>query len=124
MISATKPLVAVVDDDSRVLESLGDLLESAGYEAQVFASAREFLDSGVLPSIGCLISDVCMPDVDGWKLLALATRERPNLPVILITAHDESRDQRTQSPRTFFKKPFDGQELLTSVRTLIDAPRF
>jgi FixJ family two-component response regulator len=121
MSSGAKPLVAVVDDDSRVLESLEDLLESAGYATRVFPSAREFLQSGVLGSIGCLISDIRMPDVDGWQLLAVATRERPNLPVILITAHEECRRDHTNPAPILFKKPFDGKELLASVRTLIDA---
>ena len=117
--------VAVVDDDNRVLESLKDLLESGGYTVRTFPSARTFLASGTLFSIGCLISDIAMPDMDGLELETLARRERPALPVILITAHDsaERQEETTRSvgcPRLLFRKPFNGLELLDAVRALLD----
>jgi FixJ family two-component response regulator len=116
--------VAVVDDDNRVLESLKDLLESGGYIVRTFPSARTFLESGTLPSIGCLISDIAMPEMNGFELTTLASRERPALPVILITAHDSAERQqgtlRCGRPRFLFRKPFNGLELLDAVRALLN----
>jgi FixJ family two-component response regulator len=60
--------VAVVDDDYAVLESVEDLLNSAGYVARTFSSAREFLEDGALDSVGCLVSDIRMPGMDGLEL--------------------------------------------------------
>lgn len=126
MDNAAKSIVAAVDDDSRVLESLGNLLESAGYAPHVFESAKAFLDSGAIWSVGCLICDIRMPDMDGWELQAIVHRQRPDLPIILITGHDERTPARLRSTQgcawTLFKKPFNGQELLATVTTLLDAP--
>jgi FixJ family two-component response regulator len=117
---AGPPVVAVVDDDSVVLESLVNLLESGGYRPRVFTSGKDLLDSGVLGSLGCLISDVRMAGIDGWELAALVSRARPGLPVIFITAHDSTPAQgpstgRTPLPRKLFRKPFDGQQLLAAI---------
>ena len=111
-------VVAVVDDDPRALESLADLLEAAGYDVLVYASARTFWKRGGLSGIDCLISDIGMPDLDGIKLRGLVLSERPELPVILITGRTELRAQYApfiESDR-FFEKPFDGERLLACIR--------
>jgi FixJ family two-component response regulator len=114
-------VVAVVDDDHRALESLANLLEAAGYDVRVYSSARVFWKSGCLSDIECLISDIGMPDMNGIRLRRLALAERPELPVILITGRAEARAQFASSiePGRYFEKPFDGQELLTAVRTAL-----
>jgi FixJ family two-component response regulator len=126
MSNIAKPVVAVVDDDGRVLESLKDLLESGGYCALVFPSARAFLESDALPSISCLISDICMPAMNGWELEMRASHARPELPIILITGRDDNgqkvRTVRVTGPvRPLFKKPFNGPELLTAVGAAVGA---
>ena len=110
-------VVAVVDDDPRILESLESLLESAGHAVRLFTSARALLDGCNFAEIDCLISDISMPRIDGWELQRLANAARPELPVILITGHDvPDRDPEThQGCRRFFRKPFDGQELLAAI---------
>lgn len=111
-------IVAVVDDDPRLLESLGDLLESAGYSVLPFGSARSFLeDETALSKADCLIADIGMPVIDGFELEKLARQARPELPVILITGRHEIADQQraiAQGNR-FFRKPFDGQALLAAI---------
>jgi FixJ family two-component response regulator len=111
-------VVAVIDDDHSILQSLEYLLESADYAVRLFASGTALLNSGCLPQIDCLISDIDMPGVDGFELLRLVDAARPGLPVILITGYPE-RLARLPSlgasiPR-FFTKPFQGQELLAAV---------
>ena len=111
-------VVAVVDDDHRTLESLADLLESAGYDVRPYSSARTIWKRGGLSDIDCLISDIGMPDMDGVELRRLALRERPELPVILITGRPEVRTQYSSiiERNRYFEKPFDGQQLLAAVR--------
>lgn len=118
-------LVAVVDDDSRVLESLEDLLASAGFEARLFSSAQDFLDSDAIGSIGCLVCDIRMPGMDGCRLEALSARRRPELPVILITGHDDMPcyERAGAGRRALFRKPFDAQELLTTVAAFVSTDR-
>jgi FixJ family two-component response regulator len=110
-----RPVVAVVDDDSRLLESLEELLESAGYAVRCFGSARELL-SGDLTAFDLLITDVGMPDMDGFRLREEMRRARPDLPVFMITGRHEIADQvRAQGTHEFFRKPLDGPVLLSAI---------
>ena len=111
-------VVATVDDDRRVRESVRSVLESAGYEAITFESAETFLFSGALSRVACVIVDVRLPGMDGTELQRRIRRERRHLPVILITAHDDE-DVRQQAVRdgaiAFLVKPFDGGDLLEHI---------
>ena len=66
-----RSLVAVVDDDESVRESLPDLLREFGYAVQTFTSAEEFLGSGDLVRTRCLILDIAMPGMSGRDLYFL-----------------------------------------------------
>jgi FixJ family two-component response regulator len=119
-------VVAVVDDDHGILRSLEYLLESADYTVHLFTSAAALLDSGYLPQVDCLISDIDMPGMDGFELQRLLNAARPGLPVILITGYPD-RMKRLPSlggsnPRCF-TKPFHGQELLVAVSDALRRPK-
>ena len=117
--------VAVVDDDQRVLGSLGLLLESADHEVRLFTSGTEFLESGCLPEIDCLISDIDMPGMDGFELLRLLRGARPGLPAILITAYPETLERMPAifSPAPLlFTKPFQGPKLLAAIGEALHKP--
>jgi FixJ family two-component response regulator len=122
MTDVTKPIVAVVDDDTRVLESLGGLLKAAGHTVRVFTSATDFLQDEHIASVGCLISDIGMPDTDGFELRRLVEEWRPDLPVILISGRIEIDRLRgaDEGSRRFFMKPFDTRELLATVELALD----
>jgi FixJ family two-component response regulator len=113
-----KFIIAVVDDDPRLLESISDLLESAGYAVRAFQSARAFLeDASALSGTDCLIADIGMPVIDGFELERRMRQVRPELPVILITGRHEIADQQraiAQGNR-LFRKPFDGLVLLAAI---------
>ena len=87
-----RPLVAIVDDDPRLLESLEDLLESAGFAARSFPSAGALLRRG-LSDVDLLITDIGMPGTNGFELRDLVKEARPELPVFLITGRHEIADQ-------------------------------
>jgi FixJ family two-component response regulator len=115
-------IVAVVDDDQSVLRALEYLLESADYAVRLFASGLELLDSGCLPQIDCLISDIDMPGMEGYELLRVVRSARPELPVILITGYPDTLKRLPSmgvgNPRCF-TKPFQGPELLAAVSASI-----
>ena len=67
IVTKTKPLVAIVDDDARMVESLENLLESEGYSTRSFASGRSFLEGG-LAGFDLLITDIGMTGMDGFDL--------------------------------------------------------
>jgi FixJ family two-component response regulator len=115
-MSKSRPVVAIVDDDPRLLESLEDLLESAGYAARSFSSAAALLVRG-LSGVDLLITDIGMPGTNGFELRDLVKEARPELPVFLITGRHEIADQdRAQGITGFFRKPFDATVLLAAVR--------
>jgi len=115
-------IVAIVDDDPRLLESLEDLLESAGYEVRTFASAGTFLAGGLL-DLDLLITDIGMAGTDGFALRNMVMTERPDLPVFLITGRHEIADQsRAKGIGGFFRKPFDAQRLLAAVSEALHKP--
>lgn len=111
-------VVAVVDDDPGILRSLEYLLESADYAVRLFTSGTQLVDSGVLPRIDCLISDIDMPGMDGFELLRQVHAARPGLPIILITGYPETLKRLPalwdSKPRCF-TKPFQGPELLAAI---------
>ena len=118
-------VVAVVDDDHRTLESLANLLESAGHEVRLHSSARMFWESQQLQEIDCLISDIGMPDMDGFELRRLALDERPDLPVILITGRPDLRAAHSSLALgdRYFEKPFDGRKLLAAISAALHTTR-
>jgi FixJ family two-component response regulator len=126
MKSMRERVVAVVDDDTRVLESLENLLESAGHTVHLFTSAQALLEDEAFSTIDCLISDIGMPTIDGFDLERLARAARPELPVILITGRLELIKGRQVTElgenRTFLLKPFSEQELLGAINEAL-APR-
>ena len=121
-MSPSKHVVAAIDDDQRVRESLQSVLESAGYEPEMFGSAEEFLDSGVLTRARCVIADVRLPGIDGIELQRRIRTQHPLAPVILITAHDEDgvREKALQGGAlAFLLKPFDAADLLHHIERTV-----
>lgn len=122
-MNETRHVVAIVDDDPRLLESVGDLLESAGYVARSFPSATSLLVNG-LSDLDLLITDIGMPSMDGFELRDLVKRLRPELPVFLITGRHEIADQsRAQGISGFFRKPFDAQALLAAIANALNTSK-
>jgi FixJ family two-component response regulator len=80
-----RPLVALIDDDESVRESLPDLLRELGYAVNVFASAEEFLASNELTRSRCLILDVAMPGMTGPDLQRELTIRGHIPPIVFIT---------------------------------------
>jgi FixJ family two-component response regulator len=126
MPEAATHIVAGVDDDFRVRESIQSLAESAGYAALMFSSAEGFLLSGALAKTICLITDERMLGMDGIELQRRVRLERPQLPVIFITAHqdDEVRQRALDGGAVaFLYKPFDAVELLGAIQTALNCSR-
>ena len=111
-------LVAVVDDDESVLESLPTLLRECGFEVQAFASAEGFLASEYLGEISCLILDIAMPGMTGPELQQELHLRGRNIPTIFITA-DGDRTLRSrllgQGGVECLFKPFSDTALLEAL---------
>jgi FixJ family two-component response regulator len=116
-------LIAIVDDDEAMQDSLRDLMEAAGLVAHCFASAEEFLASSLRVQAACLILDIRMPNMSGLQLQTRLKEEECNIPIIFITAHGDAR-MRIRAMREgaveFLAKPFDHHLLLRRVRAALD----
>lgn len=122
---ASRPLVAVVDDDESVRESLPDLLGELGYAARAFASAEAFLASGMIGEFRCLILDVAMPGMSGPELLRELRARGHRVPVIFITAQVDASlrpDLIARGAVDCLFKPFSEQGLRGALQSALAAP--
>src|SRR5256886_16117174 len=118
--------ISIVDDDESVREALKSLLKSVGFEAEAFASAEEFLNSGHLCRTACLILDVRMPGMSGVELQDRLTASRDGVPIIFISAHadEEARARALASGAiAFLVKPFSDEALLDAIEVAVHLPR-
>ena len=82
-----RDLIAVVDDDESLRESLPDLLKEFGFDVLTFSTAEEFLASRSLERTRCLVLDVVMPGMNGLDLQNELNQRGKKIPTIFITAH-------------------------------------
>ncbi len=111
--------VYVVDDDEAVRDSLAVHLEAAGFTVATFASALDFLREAPSLPLGCVVSDVRMPEIDGLELQNRLIQMNLNFPVIIVTGHgDVQLAVRAMKAGAvdFIEKPFTEQSILDSIR--------
>lgn len=117
-IPAPDACVFVVDDDEAVRESLATLLRTEGLTVETHGSAQSFLDALTPDRVGCLVTDVRMPEMDGLTLLDLLVRNGRRMPVIVVTGHgDVALAVRAMKAGAFdfVEKPFADAAMLGSV---------
>jgi FixJ family two-component response regulator len=116
----TMPIVFVVYDDESVRASLESLIEAAGWQAETFASAQEFLcrPRAFVPS--CLILDIALPDLSGLDLQKQMAVERPDMPIIFFTACGDvytSVQAMKAGAMEFLTKPYGDDSVLVNAVT-------
>ena len=118
-MNESSPTVFVVDDDAAVRKSLVRLLGSAGYQAEPFASAREFLDHWrEHATTGCLVLDVQMPGLNGLDLQRELRSNSRSLPIVFITGHGDipmSVMAMKAGAVDFLAKPFQAEDLIRAI---------
>ena len=120
------PVVFVVDNDVSVRESLDAMIRCAGFKAETFASAHDFLGHPPARLPNCLVLDVSLPDLSGLDLQNLIASKRTDTPIIFITSHgDVATSVRAMKAGAveFLTKPFDDQVLLDAIRYAIERSR-
>jgi FixJ family two-component response regulator len=119
----TSKLIAIVDDDESMRDSLRDSIESTGLVARCFGSAEEFLEYDLHCEVGCLLAEIQMPGMSGLELQARLKEEQCNIPIIFIASSGGAR-MRIQAMREgaveFLAEPLDYQLLLKTVAAALD----
>lgn len=109
--------IMVVDDDLGICQSLRDLLTQEGCDVLVATGGREALARLETASVDLVLSDVVMPDLDGYELFQEARRRHPGIPVVLMTAFHFDKDHIIKRSKmaglddVIYKKPIDPPRL-------------
>ena len=118
-------VVFIVDDDERIRDALGELLESHGMRAIAFGSAGEYVSAEKPDVPACLILDIELPDINGLELQRqIAEGDHP--PIVFITGHGDipsSVRAIKHGAIDFLTKPFSDQDLMEAVHTAISEDR-
>jgi FixJ family two-component response regulator len=117
-----KPVVFIVDDDISIRESLEMVVQTAGWTAETFGSAQEFLERPRAGGASCLILDVAMPGITGLELQERIRLERPEMPIIFISGcGDIPATVRAMKNGAieFLEKPYGEQDVLVAVRDAV-----
>jgi FixJ family two-component response regulator len=120
---AAAPLIAIVDDDDSLRNSLNNLLRSVGFRAEGFCSAEAFLNSNQLHDTACLILDVRMPGMSGLDLQRQLVATNCRIPIIFITSHggDDARARALAGGAVdFLYKPFREEALLKAIDSALN----
>ena len=124
-MSETTGKILLVDDEAGLLEAVQAYLEDSGFTVQAASNATEGWEKLQLSTPDVLISDIMMPQVDGYQFLA-QVREDPrykSLPVIFLTARGMTSDRiqgYNAGADAYLSKPFDPEELVAIVTNLIE----
>ena len=117
----SRALVLVVDDDAAVLNSLGFMLETEGFEVCAFSDIDELLHADSIREANCLVVDYRMPAMDGFDVLRSLRRRRITAPAILITSRSEETLVKRAVAAGFaqvVEKPHLEDELVGAIRKL------
>jgi two-component system response regulator FixJ len=116
-------IIAIVDDDEALREALGSVMKAAGFTANTFASAEEFLDSANLQETACLVLDVRLPGMSGIELQRRLIEIQSPLPIVFVTAHGDAslRDLVMKAGAAgFLNKPVRSEALLKEIRAALE----
>jgi len=116
------PTVFIVDDDTSVRESLFALVDCAGWNAETFASAQQFLSRAPAQVPNCLLLDVNLPDLSGLDLQQRIPFDRTDMPIIFITADGDvpmTVKAMKAGAMEFLLKPLCQETLLAAIRNAL-----
>ena len=119
-MTATAPVVHLVDDDASVLAAMSRLLRASGFAVMTFGSAAEFLATREEDDApGCVLADVRMPGMNGLELQSALARSPHPLPILFLTGHGDipsSVRAMREGAQDFLEKRAPMEQLLGAVR--------
>jgi len=116
-----KTKVLVVDDDRRMVKTIGDILKAKGYEADAAYTGEEAVEKVKSDNIDCVLMDIKMPGIDGVETLWLIKGISPELPVVLMSAYtteEQVTEAKQLGAETVMTKPVDLQMVFSFLALL------
>lgn len=122
----SSPVIAIVDDDPSVREGLHSLIRSAGWRAEMFASAQDFLARHATEALSCLVLDLQLPGLSGLDLQKRMAEVALQIPIVFLTGHGDipaSVQAMKAGAIEFLTKPVDEEDLLRAIQEAIECDR-
>jgi len=119
-------VIAIVDDDPSVQRGLQRLIRSAGWKAETFASAQEFLARSRVESPNCVLLDLQLPGLSGLDIQKRMAEVGLEIPIVFLTGHGNipaSVQAMKAGAVQFLTKPADEQELLQAIEEAVERDR-
>jgi len=114
--------ILVIDDEPEILSTVATILEFEGYEVEQAANGAQGLESleRITPSL--VLLDMRMPILNGWDFMRIVKERGMKLPVVVMTAAQDARRWAQEVGASgYIAKPFDVDDLLTTVASLLSA---
>lgn len=114
-------VIAIVEDDFAVRNSLSFSLQAEGFLVRAYACAEDVLEDAFICEAGCLVVDFKLPKMNGLELLAELRRRGVDAPAILIATHPEAklRNGAAVMQAAIIEKPLIGEELFQEIRSAL-----
>ena len=116
------PVIAIVDDDISIRESLQGLLRNLGCSCRSYLSAESFLEADHEPKLGCLILDVALPGMSGLELFRELRARGRMVPIIFMTGRKQNglwESLLMEGAAGFLTKPFDDADLSRQLENVL-----
>ena len=113
--------VLIVEDERRLADALGAIMEEQKYTADVVYNGQDGLDYALCADYDVIILDVLLPKLNGYEVVHELRRRKKATPVMMLTARDELSDKikgLDSGADDYMTKPFAPEELLARVRAL------
>ncbi len=121
--------VYLIDDDDSFRESTAWLLEAAELQVEQYASPARFLkdleERDFTGQDGCIVTDLRMPEMNGFELMDALRHHHLTMPVVMITGHGDvpvAVEAMKMGAANFIEKPFDGPVLVETVKRAVREP--
>jgi FixJ family two-component response regulator len=119
------PVIAIVDDDESFREALERFLGTFAFRIHTFASGEDFLESGDVRSVACLLLDVAMPGMSGLEVVQQLRARGLRIPTVFVTAHADGEVIQhlvAAGAIAILQKPVDRQRLVGLVQSVVVEP--
>jgi DNA-binding NtrC family response regulator len=106
--------ILIVDDDAMVRNVIEQLLQRKGYKIKGVSSGREAIEYLKANRVDLVVSDIIMPEMNGYELLQVIKKSFPQIGIIMMTGYGDAnsvKEALTLGADEYITKPFKGQEV-------------
>jgi len=115
-------MIHIIDDETCILEILPEVIKSFGYSTETFSCPTlycEYASSHNYNQPNIIITDVKMPNINGYQLMEKISKIHKGIKFIVMTGFQEKQDKDSEYPHIFMRKPFNPEDLDTHIQSLM-----